>query len=79
MLCCLQLSSSKQPGFLLHVMPVPADFGDSDSQNSVGYGRTTKNISRAGEGPGMQVFPASVPEVAPVSMDKAGGSCIVLE
>ena len=73
MLCCVQLSSSEQPGFLVHVKPVHADIGNN---NTVSSGLT---ISRAGEGRSLQVYPGSVPEVAPVSMGKAGGSCIVLE
>jgi hypothetical protein len=40
------------------------------------HGNSLSNmISRAGEGPGLQVFPGSVPEVAPVSGTGRGLGC----
>lgn len=60
---CVQLSNSDEPGFVLHIKPASADPGN---QLSACSGRM---ISRAGEGPGLQVFPGSVPEVTQVRED----------
>jgi hypothetical protein len=59
---CVQLFSSKWPSFLLHVMPACPD---ASNQRKL-FNNYSQMISRAGEGPGLQVFPGSVPEVAQV-------------
>lgn len=64
MLCCVQLSSSEGPCFLLHIMPASPD---SSSNASNKY---SQMISRAGEGLGLQVFPGSVKEMAQVRLGR---------
>lgn len=72
MCCCVQLYSSEGPCFLLHVMPVNPD---SSHQSSKKNHNRMRMMSRAGEGPGLQVFPGSVAQVAqvrPVSRSSTG-------
>jgi hypothetical protein len=56
--CCVQVSSSDKPGFVLHMMPVHPDL--------VRKNNLCQPVSRAGDGPGLQVFSGSVQEVAQV-------------
>jgi hypothetical protein len=60
--CCVQLSIGEGPCLLLHVMPVSQDLSSEPSKK-----HRTLN-SRAGEGPGLQIFPGRVPEVAQVRL-----------
>lgn len=57
MWCCMQLSGSEGPCFLLHVMPVAPDSSSEPSK------KHKSMVSRAGDGPGLQVFPGSVTKV----------------
>jgi hypothetical protein len=60
-LYCLQLSSSGTLCFVLHVVPV------SPELHNKGNKKSGHPVSRAGEGPGLQVFPGRVAEVTQVS------------
>lgn len=59
--CWMQVSSSSGPTFLLHIIPSHGGLNPSDAHT-----QKSKYTSRAGEGPGLQVFPGSVPQVAEV-------------
>ena len=61
MLCCVQLINSDKPCFLLHTTPASWESCRRHTNN------LAQTVSRAGEGPGLQVFPDSVQVVAPVS------------
>jgi hypothetical protein len=67
----VQLSSSSgQPCFVLHVMP------DSSSQVNGANQAFKGQVSRAGEGHGVQVFPGKVKEVAKVRCPGATLTCM---
>lgn len=55
--CCMQLASSEGPLILLHIMPALPDSGQKKNRVS------SLSLTRAGDGPGVQVFPGSVSEV----------------
>ena len=66
------IPSSGAPHFVLHTMPVAHGAGKKH------WNKLSQMISRAGEGPGLQIYPGSVPEVAPVSQRGGFGLCCTL-
>jgi hypothetical protein len=59
LLCCVQLSSSDKPCFVLHAVPISQDLDNQPTNTSNG-------VVCAGEGLGLQVFPGRVAEVTQV-------------